>query len=251
MQRMRTVTSTLVLAAAVLTANAGPAPAAGQAADGARGPDAALVTAQRDGASKEAPGGTPSNTPAPGYIETDRAVVERALGAALTDQVFSDRFTPLRKQLIAASLRANPAPGCARPPDFVLEVVAPIEASADASAWQERYLIKCNADVRRTFLLVSTKTGMKSAELAPGGTIADATPQQDVLPGVMTATIGRVPARCKDVRVRDTRVTSATALSQPWTEVWTLAACGKPIDVEVAFTPSPRGGTDWSVQMVK
>jgi hypothetical protein len=248
---MRTVTSTLVLAAAVLTPNAGPAPAAGQAADGARGPGAALVTAQRDGASKEAPSGTPSNTPATSYIEADRAVVERALGAALTDQVFSDRFTPLRKQLIAASLRANPAPGCARPPDFALEAVAPVEASADASAWQERYLIKCNPDVRRTFLLVSTKTGMKSAELAPGSTIADATLQQDVLPGVMTATIGRVPARCKDVRVRDTRVTSATALSQPWTEVWTLAACGKPIDVEVAFTPSPRGGTDWSIQMVK
>ena len=63
MQRMRTVTSTLVLAAAVLTPNAGPAPAAGQAADGARGPGAALVTAQRDGTNKEAPSGTPSNTP--------------------------------------------------------------------------------------------------------------------------------------------------------------------------------------------
>jgi hypothetical protein len=251
MQRMRTLTSTLVLAVALLAPNASPPPAAGEPAEEAGAPGAAMVTAQREGASKEAPGATPSNTPLPSYIEADRAGVERALGAALTDQVFSDRFTPLRKQLIAASLRANPASGCARPPDFVLEIVAPVDASADASAWQERYLIKCNPDVRRTFLLVSTKADVKSAELAPGGTIADATLQQDVLQGVMTATIGRVPARCKDVRVRDTRVTSATALSQPWTEVWTLAACGKPIDVEVAFTPSPRGGTDWSVQLVK
>jgi len=251
MQRMCTVTSTLVLAVAIFAPNPGRAPAAGEPADAASGPGAAVVTAQRDGARKEAPSATPSNTPVPSYIEADRAGVERALGATLTDQVFSDRFTPLRKQLIAASLRANPAPGCARPPDFVLEIVAPVEVSADASAWQERYLIKCNPDVRRTFLLVSTKTGMKSAELAPGGTIADATLQQDVLQGVMTATIGRVPARCKDIRVRDTRVTSATAISQPWTEVWTLAACGKPIDVEVAFTPSPRGGTDWSIQLVK
>jgi hypothetical protein len=247
MQRMRMVTSTLVLAVAVLAPNANRAPAA----DAAGSPGVPVMTAQRDGASKEAPSAAPSGTPVPSYIEADRAGVERALGAALTDQVFSDRFTPLRKQLIAASLRANPAPGCARPPEFVLEVVAPIEASADASGWQERYLIKCNPDVRRTFLLVSTKTGMKSAELAPGGTIADATLQQDVLQGVMTATIGRVPARCKDIRVRDTRVTSATAVSQPWTEVWTLAACGKPIDVEVAFTPSPRGGTDWSIQLAK
>ena len=251
MQRMPTVTSTLVLAVAILAPNPGRAPAADKPADEAGAPGAAMVTAQRDGASKEAPSATPSNTPVPSYIEADRAGVERGLGAALTDQIFSDRFTPLRKQLLPASLRANPAPGCARPPDFVLEIVAPVEVSADASAWQERYLIKCNPDVRRTFLLVSTKTGMKSVEVAPGGTIADATLQQDVLQGVMTATIGRVPARCKDVRVRDTRVTSATALSQPWTEVWTLAACGKPIDVEVAFTPSPRGGTDWSVQLVK
>jgi hypothetical protein len=251
MQRTRTVTSTLVLAVAILAPNPDRAPAAGKPTDAAGVPGAAMVMAQRDGASKDAPSATPSNTPVPSYIEADRAGVERALGAALTDQIFSDRFTPLRKQLLAASLRANPAPGCARPPDFVLEVVAPIEASADASAWQERHLIKCNPDVLRTFLLLSTKTGMKSAELAPGGTIADATLQQDVLQGVMTATIGRVPARCKDIRVRDTRVTSATAVSQPWTEVWTLAACGKSIDVEVAFTPSPRGGTDWSVQLVK
>ena len=251
MQRMCTVTSTLVLAVAIFAPNPGRAPAAGEPADAASGPGAAVVTAQRDGARKEAPSATPSNTPVPSYIEADRAGVERALGATLTDQVFSDRFTPLRKQLIAASLRANPAPGCARPPDFVLEIVAPVEVSADASAWQERYLIKCNPDVRRTFLLVSTKTGMKSAELAPGGTIADATLQQDVLQGVMTATIGRVPARCMDARVRNTRVTSATALSQPWTEVWTLAACGRSIDVEAAFTPSPRAGTDWSVQLIK
>ena len=249
MQRMSTVTSTLVLMVAILVPNLGRAPAAGVDDAGARG--TATVTAQRDGASKDGPGATPSNTPVPSYIEADRAGVKRALGAALTDQIFSDRFTPLRKQLLTASLRANPAPGCVRPPDFVLEIVAPVESSADAPAWQERYLIKCHPDVRRTFLLVSTKTGMKSAELAPGGTIADATLQQDVLPGVMTATIGRVPARCKDVGVRDTRVTSATAPSQPWTEVWTLAACGKSIDVEVAFTPSPRGGTDWSVQLVK
>ncbi len=124
-------------------------------------------------------------------------------------------------------------------------------APVEASAWQESYLIKCKADVRRTFLLVSTKKGVKSAELAPGGTIADATLQRDVLQGVMAATIGRAPANCKDVQVRDTRVTFATAMAQPWTEVWTLGACGTAIDVEIDFTPSPRGGTDWSIHLGK
>src|SRR5262245_45567730 len=94
MQRMRTVTSTLVLAVAILAPNPGRAPAAGKPRDAAGLPAAAMVTAQRDGASKDAPSATPSNTPVPSYIEADRAGVERALGAALTDQIFSDRFTP-------------------------------------------------------------------------------------------------------------------------------------------------------------
>jgi hypothetical protein len=42
MQRMRTVTSTLVLAVAVLTPNAGPSSAAGEATDGAGGLGAAV-----------------------------------------------------------------------------------------------------------------------------------------------------------------------------------------------------------------
>ena len=193
----------------------------------------------------------PSTPPVPGYIVADRAGAEQMLGIARTDGVFSDQFTPLRKRLVAASLRANPAPGCAEPPDFTLEVVAPIEANAETAAWQERYLIKCKPDVQRSFLLISAKGGIKTAELAPGGTIADITLQRDVLQGVMAATVGRVSAKCKDVQVRNTRVTSLTSISQPWTEVWTLGACGTPIDVEVHFTPSPKGGTDWSVQLVK
>ena len=193
----------------------------------------------------------PSKPPVPSYIVADRGGAEQMLGAARADEVFSDRLTTLRKRLIAASLRANPASGCAQPPDFTLEVVAPIEASAETAAWQERYLIKCKPDVQRSFLLISAKGGMKTAELAPGGTIADMTLQRDVLQGVMAATVGRVSAKCKDVQVRDTRVTSLTSISQPWTEVWTLGACSTPIDVEVHFTPSPKGGTDWSVQVGK
>ena len=214
-------------------------------------PSALVLAVAVNGTSDAASNTAHSQAPVPGYIEADRVPAEQLLGPARTDEVFSDRFTPLRKQLVAASLRANPASGCAQPPFFTLEIVAPVEATAEAAAWQERYAIKCRPDVRRTFLLVSTKDGMRSAELAPGGTIADATLQRDVLQGVMAATIGRVPARCKDVQVRDTRVTSATGVSQPWTEVWTLGACGRSLDVEVQFAPSPRGGTDWTIQAVR
>jgi hypothetical protein len=168
---MGAVTCAVVLAVVMLSSNRGAAAAAG------------VVTAQRDAPSSESRNDAQSPAPVPSYIEADRSPVEQALGPALTREVFSDRFTALRKQLVSTSLGANPAPGCERPPAFTLEVVDPVQASADASAWQERYLIKCKPDVRRTFLFVSTKNGVKTAELAPGGTITDMTLQRDELQG--------------------------------------------------------------------
>jgi hypothetical protein len=192
-----------------------------------------------------------SQSRVPSYIEADRTQAEETLGGALANDVFSDRFTALRKRLIASSLRANPAAGCGAAPAFTLQIVVGVERSPEASAWQEVYVIRCKVDVRRTFLLfLSPKDGMKSVELAPGGTIADATLQRDVLQGAsVAAMIGRgTAAGCKRVQVRDTRVTSGTGLSNtPWTEAWTMDACGTSVDVEIKFTPSAQGGTDWSI----
>ena len=47
-----------------------------------------------------------------------------------------------------------------------------------------------------------------------------------------------------------TRVTSATnAASQPWTEVWSMEACGTLVDINVTFSPSPKGGIDCSIAL--
>jgi hypothetical protein len=193
-----------------------------------------------------------SQSRVPSYIEADRTQAEETLGGTLANDVFSDRFTALRKRQIASSLRDNPAAGCGNPPAFTLQIVVGLERSPDGSAWRELYLIRCKVDVRRTFLLIrSPKDGMKSVELAPGGTIADVTLQRDVLQGAsMAAMIGRgTAAGCKRVQVRDTRVTSGTGLSNtPWTEAWTMDACGTSVDVEIKFTPSAKGGTDWSIR---
>ena len=176
----------------------------------------------------------------------------RDIGRGACNDVFSDRFTALRKRQIASSLRDNPAAGCGATPAFTLQIVVGVERSPDGSAWQEVYVIKCKVDVRRTFLLfLLPKDGMKSVELAPGGTIADVTLQRDVLQGAsMAAMVGRgTAAGCKRVQVRDTRVTSGTGLSKtPWTEAWTMDACGTSVDVEIKFTPSAQGGTDWSIK---
>jgi hypothetical protein len=192
-----------------------------------------------------------SQSRVPGYIEADRTQADQTLGEALANDVFSDRFTALRKRLVASSLRANPAAGCGNPPAFTLPIVVGLERSPDGSAWRELYVIRCKVDVRRTFLLIlSPKDGMKSVELAPGGSIADVTLQRDVLQGASAAAmINRAtPAGCKRVQVRDTRVTSGTGLSNtPWTEAWTMDACGTSVDVEIKFTLSAQGGTDWSI----
>ena len=192
-----------------------------------------------------------SQSRVPSYIEADRAQAEETLGGALANDVFSDRFTALRKRLIASSLRANPAAGCGAAPAFTLQIVVGIERSPEASAWQEY----TSSDARwmcagHFFCSMSPKDGMKSVELAPGGTIADVTLQRDVLQGAsVAAMIGRgTAAGCKRVQVRDTRVTSGTGLSKtPWTEAWTMDACGTSVDVEIKFTPSAQGGTDWSI----
>ena len=178
-------------------------------------------------ASGEAANTTPSKTP-PAYIEADRSDADQVLGPALTDNVFSDRFTALRKQLVAASLRGNPASGCAEPPVFTLEVVSPEKPTAEGSAWEETYAINCKERVRRTFLLfLSVKEGMKHSELAPGDTIADAILQRDFLQGATAAAMSRARAGCKGAQVRNTRVTSATGGHRspgPKSGAWTRAA---------------------------
>ena len=195
----------------------------------------------------EAANSTRPKTP-PSYIEADRSDADQVLGSALTDYVFSDRFTALRKQLVATSLRGNPASGCAEPPVFTLEVVSPEKPTSEGSAWEETYAISCKERVRRTFLLfLSVKEGMKHSELAPGDTLADAILQRDFLQSATAAAISRARAGCRGTQVRNTRVTSATGASQPWTEVWSMDACGTLVDINVTFSPSPKGGIDWSI----
>ena len=118
-------------------------------------------------ASGEAANTTPSKTP-PSYVEADRSDADQVLGPALTDNVFSDRFTALRKQLVAASLRGMRLRDARS---------AGLHARGRVTGKTDRgrisvggtYAIKCKERVRRTFLLfLSVKEGMKRGELARG-----------------------------------------------------------------------------------
>ena len=71
---------------------------------------AAAVFSAPPGVAEPASGGQ-SKAPVPSYIEADPSAAEQTLGRTVTGEVFSDRYTPLRERLVAASLRANPAAG--------------------------------------------------------------------------------------------------------------------------------------------
>jgi hypothetical protein len=91
--------------------------------------------------------------------------------------------------------------------------------------------------------------GQAQAAKLPGGSIADALLQQDVLPTVWTLDTVWDNA-CTQRKVVDTAVTVSGQRPgvDPWTERWTVDRCGKRIDYVVEFTPSPKGGTDFQVK---
>lgn len=91
--------------------------------------------------------------------------------------------------------------------------------------------------------------GQAQAAKLPGGSIADAILQQDVLSRVWTLDTARDNA-CTQRKVVDTAVTVSGQRPgiDPWTERWKVERCGKSIDYVVEFTPSPKGGTDFQVK---
>ena len=58
---------------------------------------------------------------------------------------------------------------------------------------------------------------------------------------------------CKQSKIINTEITEhpKNPGKDPWTEKWTVDRCGKQVYYRVQFTPSPRGGTDFSVGLWK
>jgi hypothetical protein len=58
------------------------------------------------------------------------------------------------------------------------------------------------------------------------------------------------PQGCDKTIVTDTRITAPPERSG-WVERWTYDLCGAKAEVEMTFTTSDRGGTNWSAKLVK
>jgi hypothetical protein len=85
---------------------------------------------------------------------------------------------------------------------------------------------------------------VKFIQLAPGGTSADPGLQGDVLATASSAVLASAPANCQDGGLIDTAVIERPNSAMAWSERWTFLTCGEIVELDIAFTPSPGGGTD-------
>ena len=121
-----------------------------------------------------------------------------------------------------------------------------------AGSWKEQVKeAGCGAPRTLNALTTASPAGLDVQPLLPGTTIADPTLQADSVPFAANA-LGAMPQGCEQGGVTDTRFvamegsapgvlpTTGQAL-HPWTELWTLQACAKRVQVQMRFTPDATG----------
>ncbi len=82
----------------------------------------------------------------------------------------------------------------------------------------------------------------------PGKTVASPLLQRDILQFILGLD-GGTDEQCKQRKIVNTEILIAPASANSGTAVerWTLDRCGKPIRYQVTMSPSPSGGTDFTV----
>jgi outer membrane biosynthesis protein TonB len=84
----------------------------------------------------------------------------------------------------------------------------------------------------------------------PGKTLADLTLQQDVRSMIAIFEMALYHSTAEP-EVVDTKVTQPISGKGEWAERWTIGCQGVKRDYDVKFTPDPKGGTYFSVKLVK
>ena len=122
-----------------------------------------------------------------------------------------------------------------------------------AGAWKESITQSgCGPDrLLNTITAVRSDGSLDTQPLLPGTTITDPQLQRDSV-GYAAGGMGAMPPGCDQGAVTDTRFVGVdgdapgvlpqpSAPPRPWTEVWTLQACAKHVDVTMHFAPDPTG----------
>ena len=122
-----------------------------------------------------------------------------------------------------------------------------------AGMWKESVReTGCDAPhVLNVLTIVRPDGALDTRPLLPGGTIADPQLQQDSVQYAASA-MGDLPPGCDSGGITDTAFTAVDGeppgrqpppgeMVKPWTETWTLQACGKRATVTMHFAPDPSG----------
>lgn len=97
---------------------------------------------------------------------------------------------------------------------------------------------------------LSSILGIATNVSAQGGSSASPVLQRNVTQTVMIADMA-IDRECRQRKVAGTEVIEVSADGKSGTERWTLERCGKLVTYRVTFSPSSRGGTDFSVRFEK
>lgn len=195
-------------------------------------------------------GGARADVPA--YVKAKPEAAAKAFGAEIAAKIFSDDFTPLRQEAVLRSARTIPGFECPADPPIALVDVVPSPVKPGAVSWIENYVVGCAPPARRNFLLLLDDDRGRIAELAPGLTITDLALQRDASHGAKVIAKSTRPLGCERTILIDTLLTAAPdGAGATWVERWTFDQCSARADVEMTFTPSPKGGTTWSGKLVR
>ncbi|MBZ0138572.1 MAG: hypothetical protein K8H87_02210 [Pseudorhodoplanes sp.] len=192
-----------------------------------------------------------AQTSVPDYIRAAPEAVRAAFGPDVAGTIFSDAYTPLRRDLIGKSARRIPTFECPDTPPMALARVIPFPVKPGVVSWVEQFIVDCRPHAQRNFFIVIDRGQPRMVELLPGTTAADPLLQRDTFAGSSAAIAGARPKGCDRQWVVDTRLVAPRRDHAPWSERWSYDLCGTRAEVEMTFTPSPRGGTTWNAKLVK
>jgi hypothetical protein len=196
-----------------------------------------------------AAGAAQAQTPA--YIVAKPGAVSKAFGHETMARIFSDSWTPVRQAAVLRSQQTVPGFDCPADPQIALVDVIPYPVEPGAVSWIERFVLGCQPRTMRSFLMILDGGAPRAIELLPGQSNADPLLQRNALQGSMAAAGMAASKDCKRILVIDTRVTAQPAAGGLWSERWTYDVCGARAEIEMTFTPSDKGGTNWHARLVK
>jgi hypothetical protein len=123
----------------------------------------------------------------PRYIAAKPDGAVRTFGRDVAGRIFSDAYTPARRQALLRSQQAIPGFACPDDPQIALANVIPYPLTQGMVSWIERYVVACKPRTMRNFLLILEGGAPRAIELLPGTTNADPRLQRDAVQGAAAA----------------------------------------------------------------